>query len=83
MVFAVKTIADTAPTKSPKKPPAPPRSNRAKTRGDVSFYSLGVTPKGVAPLRVSLRSWLRHRFAALQAANANAVFFVHLRIINN
>jgi deferrochelatase/peroxidase EfeB len=25
----------------------------------------------VATLRVSLRSWLRHRFAALQAAHAN------------
>ena len=35
------------------------------------FCSLGVAPKGAAPLRVSLRSWLRHRFAALQAANAN------------
>jgi hypothetical protein len=31
---------------------------------------MGVAAKAAAPLRVSLRSWLRHRFAALQAANA-------------
>jgi hypothetical protein len=38
------------------------------------FLVFGRSPFGVAALRVSLRSWLRHRFAALQAANAKACF---------
>jgi Fe2+ transport system protein B len=42
------------------------------------FLVFGRSPFGVAALRVSLRSWLRHRFAALQAANAKACFSLSL-----
>ena len=35
---------------------------------------MGVAAKAAAPLRVSLRSWLRHCFAALQAANALSAY---------
>jgi hypothetical protein len=38
------------------------------------FYSLGVTPKGVAPLRGSLRSVPSAPLRALQAANAPPFF---------
>jgi hypothetical protein len=38
----------------------------------IFYLYLGV-PLRVATLRVSLRSWLRHRFAALQAAHAKTL----------
>jgi hypothetical protein len=41
------------------------------------LFLFGRAPFGVATLRVSLRSWLRHRFAALQAAHAKTATFIN------